>query len=712
MAECSDKWSIIVNDRREIQKFENNLLEKISPQQEISPNIACRSAEGVHQIVFTGDGKRLAAAMGRSIQIWDCQMGKCIRVLNGHTSIIQSLVMTSDGEHLLSSSWQEIIRWNRKSSQPVEVIKTGGRSPLFLLSEGTAYLNTAYSSIYFSDLHTGKRLHSLYCWDYKNIIDSLAASMDGRRIAAGFFEGCDIAYFNLDACEKMIRLAGHGAYVETLAMTPDGRLLVSGDKEGYLRLWDLDSRSCRGVLAGHHNRVTSVAVTPDGKTVISGSEDRTLRIWDVKLRQPRHVMMENKKTIQALAISPDGRTFASGGADSSIILWDLNTGQPQQTLVGLTRSVSCLHHSSNELLVVCTDHDEKVVRLRKITPDGKCRYSQIRLIEHRKNAATAVSPDHSLIAIGGRKTIYLYDAASGQLIRKLYGHTDFAPGLEFSPDGPWLFSASASLDKTWRIWDVRTGECLKVIKVNRDIQIGLYGFGFLPDGKSFLLGGVRNISMWHMETGRFIRQVLDAHEPHMIMGLAVHPNGKSFMTGAWDETIREWDLETGDCLRIFEGHHRIISALAFSRDGRLLISGSEGGVVNYWDYKTRRLLATAYMVDEGYLWTTPPDDFAKHGWLHTNRPDLVSLIAVDPNNDDFEVVGEDDERFRNYLQIYNDGDMVMARIYNWERYQELLRLRINNQEGEEFTQIEARAGLEVHYQLKAGRYSTSNKEES
>jgi WD40 repeat protein len=707
MAESSGKRSIIVNDRKEIQKFENNLLEKISPQQEINSNIACRSAEGVHQIVFTGDGKRLAAAMGRSIQIWDCQMGKCIQVLNGHTSSIRSLVMTSDGEHLLSSSWQEIIRWNRKSSQPVEVIKTDGQSPLFLLSDGTTYLNAVYSSIYFSDLNTGKRLRSLYCWNYKNIIDSLAVSADGRRVAAGFFEGRDIAYFDSDIGEKMTRLAGHGAQVETLAMTPDGRLLVSGDKNGGLRLWNLDSRSCMSMLAGHYGGIRSVAVTPDGKTVISGSEDRTVRVWDVKMREQRQVLMGNLTTIQALAISPDGRTFASGGADSSIILWDLDTGLPQQTLIGLTRSVSCLNHSSDELLVACTDHDEKLVRLRKFTPDGTCSTSQIRLIEHRKNAATAVSPNHSLIAIGGRKTICLYDAASGRLIRKLFGHTDFAPGLKFSPDGRWLFSASASLDKTWRIWDVRTGECLKAIKVNRDIQIGLYSFGFLPDGKTFLLGGVRTVSMWDMETGQVIQKVLENHEPHMIMALAVHPNGKTFVTGAWDDKIREWDLLTGDCLRIFEGHHRIVSSLTFSRDGSLLISGSEGGVVNYWDYDTSSLLATAYMVDEGYLWTTPPDDFAKHGWLHTNRFDLISLIAVDPNNDDLEYIKEYDERFKDYLKIYNDGEMVMTRINNWSRYQELLNLRIGNKEQEEYAQIEARILAEQRFFLDSGRPSNT-----
>ncbi len=298
------------------------------------------------------------------------------------------------------------------------------------------------------------------------------------------------------------------------------------------------------------------------------------------------------------------------------------------------------------------------------------------------------------------------------MIRRLAGHTYFAPALKFSPEGRWLVSGSASLDKTWRIWDVQTGECLKTFNGRDEGQIGMYAFAFLPGGKRFLLSGVTKVSMWDMETGRYIRKVIEHHEPHMIMALAVHPDGKTFVTGAWGEKIRLWDLETGALLMIFEGHQRFISSLTFSQNGRLLISGSEGGVVNYWDYDSGELLATAHNVDAGYLWTTPPDDSARNGWLFTDRPDLVSLKAVNQETGSLEYITEDDERFINYMRLYNDREMVMKRINEWTRYKELLLLRSNNNEDMNLKMIEARVKTDQLYQLHPGDLSAAENEES
>jgi hypothetical protein len=108
------------------------------------------------------------------------------------------------------------------------------------------------------------------------------------------------------------------------------------------------------------------------------------------------------------------------------------------------------------------------------------------------------------------------------------------------------------------------------------------------------------------------------------------------------------------------------------------------------------LLATSYALDEGFLWTTPPDDFAKDGWLYTDRPDLVSLAAIDPLDGHFDYLEENDKRFSDYLQIYNDGEMVMTRIHAWERYQELINLRVGHKTEMDSKLIEARIKRELH----------------
>ena len=705
MADNKDRGLIIHSTQAqaltEVRQFENRLLEKIAPELEINPAIICRPAEGVRNIVFTPDGRYIAASIGRSIQIWNCHTSRCVQVLNGHTSGIRSLAVTPDGDRFLSSCHGEIILWDRKTGQPLWVKEEKASNQLILGLDGQTFIHGTYRGVVFCDVNSGERIRSLST-SYRSIAGPLAVSADGKRVAAAYFDIHAIDFIDLDTGEESIHLSGHSGPVKTLEITKDGRTLISGSKDNNLRLWDLESKRSIGMLVGHYGAVTSLILTSDESRVISGSEDRTIRIWDLQNKTQEKVLLGNLAEVQALAVSPDGNVLASGGSDSSIVLWNLATGQAQQTLVGLTRSVTAVDLSHDELMVVCTDSAEKVVRIRKYTQDGGCSYGEVHLLEHRKNTGTAISPDHKMISVGGRKVIYLFDIESGRLIRKLNGHTDFCPALRFSPDGRWLFSASASLDKTWRIWDIQTGECLKAVNGRAEGQVGLYAFAFHPDGKRFLLSGVAEVSIWDINTGKHLRKVLSKHNPHMIMALAIHPDGKRFVTGAWDEKIREWDLETGEQLRTLEGHQRIVSSLAFNQDGRLLISGSEGGLVNFWDYEKNELLATAHNVDGGYLWTTPPDKFARNGWLYTDRPDLVGLTSVNPGSGEVEYISEDDQRFINYMQLYNDGQMVMDRIKDWDRYQELLMLRSGNKHDRGMKMIAARIKTDQLFQLDPG----------
>jgi WD40 repeat protein len=190
--------------------------------------------------------------------------------------------------------------------------------------------------------------------------------------------------------------------------------------------------------------------------------------------------------------------------------------------------------------------------------------------------------------------------------------------------------------------------------------------------------------------------------PKDISAMTFHPNKPVLITVDDDNQMVEWHLQTGERLRTFTGlppcvwRWRHILNLEVFSEGKLLVAVSYDGVITFWDYESSRLLATSYALDEGFLWTTPPDDFAKDGWLYTDRPDLVSLAAIDPLDGHFDYLEENDKRFSDYLQIYNDGEMVMTRIHAWERYQELINLRVGHKTEMDSKLIEARIKRELH----------------
>ena len=217
-------------------------------------------------------------------------------------------------------------------------------------------------------------------------------------------------------------LAGHGAPVLAVAVTPDGRRAVSGSDDGTLKVWDLEQGALLATLEGHGDGVNAVAVTPDGRRAVSGSCDRTLKVWDleqgallatleghgewgqcgggdagraarrlglVAIRPSRSGTWSRARCwrpwramatgVSAVAVTPDGRRAVSGSDDGTLKVWDLEQG---------------------ELLATLEGHGDSV-RAVAVTPDGR--------------RAVSGSDD---------RTLKVWDLEQGALLATLEGHGD------------------------------------------------------------------------------------------------------------------------------------------------------------------------------------------------------------------------------------------------------------------------------------------------
>jgi WD40 repeat protein len=126
-------------------------------------------------------------------------------------------------------------------------------------------------------------------------------------------------------------LTGHTDWVRSVAFSPDGRLLASGScgqpltqspwcAQGEIKLWDVASGSLVRTLSGHTSDVNSVAFSPDGRLLASGSDDDTIRLWDGGHRQrSAHPLRPHRVWSLSVAFSPDGRLLASGSWDENYL---------------------------------------------------------------------------------------------------------------------------------------------------------------------------------------------------------------------------------------------------------------------------------------------------------------------------------------------------------------------------------------------------------
>jgi WD40 repeat protein len=306
-------------------------------------------------------------------------------------------------------------------------------------------------------------------------------------------------------------------------------------------------------LDGHNGSVNSVSFSPDGKTLATGSSDNTIKLWDVETGKEIRTLSGHNgyargedNHISSVSFSSDGKTLTSGSNDDTIILWNVETGEEIRTLSGHNGSVNSVSFS----------------------PDGKT------------------------LATGSRdKTIKLWNVETGQEIRTLSGHNEGVSSVSFSPDGNTLVSGSGTI----KLWNVETGkEICTLSGHNREVN----SVSFSSDGKTLATGSEDNtIKLWDVETGKGIR-TLSGHNGSVysvsfsntlsghngsVYSVSFSNDGKTLASGGWDNTIKLWNVETGQEIRTLKGHDSYLTSVNFSPDGKTLVSGSDDNTIKLWN---------------------------------------------------------------------------------------------------------------------------------
>ena len=360
---------------------------------------------------------------------------------------------------------------------------------------------------------------------------------DGRRVLTGSVDGTTLIW-DASMGKQVRRFAANeaGEGVWSMAFSPDGIRLLTGSDDRAARLWDLSTGKVLRRFGGHAHTVASVAFSPDGWRVLTGSWDNTARLWDTRTGKELRRFTGHTRGISSVAFSPDGRRVLTGGWDRTARLWDAGTGKEV------------------------------------------CRFSGHNVF------SVAFAPDGRRVLTGNKdKTARLWNAETGRELRRFAGHDSFVGSVGFSRDGSRMLTCG-DWDSAARLWDVETGRELR-----RFATVGRAGFvAFSPDGSRVFTGSHRTARLWDAKTGTELRHFTGHAEA--VTSVAFSPDGKRVLAGIYDSTARLWDAGTGKELRRFKGHGTFVWYAAFSSDGSRVLTCSGDNTARLWDTETGKEL--------------------------------------------------------------------------------------------------------------------------
>ncbi len=558
-----------------------------------------RGHRDVGGVAFSPDG-RIAASSDTDdrVNIWDVPSGRLLRTIAGNpiggAQYIYSLSFSPDGRTVIAASSGSLVRiWEVATGRLVRSINATGGEPKYVYdasfsSDGRTILSAASDGLVkLWDAPSGRLLRTF--WGKRATL-----SPDGRVIASHDWGQALKLWDTASGRELRAITMPEGKLRGRLVFSPDGRALAYSlqlsNATSDVRLLEVASgRELRRLNVS----TIDLAFSPDGRVIATGGG--LIRLFDVTTGRELNNPVEVADSIAALAFSPDGRTIVAGRYDLN--LWDPATGQPVRRLQGRSEAVRSLAFSTDGRTVLAADSDD-VVKTWDMERGRLLNRLQGPCAGHYLDVA--LSPDGRMAAcITEDRVLKLWDTTSGRELKTI--GTEWSP-LQFSRDGRTIVSGN-------NLWDVATGSRKSSIAA----RYGARSIAFSPDGQFLVSGGTQQIStlpavleLWETASGRKLRTFVGHNGS--IDGVAFSPDGRTVVSVAKDTSFKLWDVTSGKLLHTLLGHVGNVNAVAFSPDGRTIVSGGSDSTIRYWSVRGE-LLATSIMTEKGEWLTVTPEGF-------------------------------------------------------------------------------------------------------
>ncbi|WP_460208301.1 WD40 repeat domain-containing protein [Scytonema sp. NUACC21] len=297
---------------------------------------------GINCLAFSykshhGNTSPLVASGSRGeTKLWDLTRGELVGTLSeypwtvsGLVDEVNSLAFSPDGQTLVSGGADSTIKiWHTGAQDLIDILhKHNGmvRCVAFTPDGQTIATGGDDRKIMFWDL-TQRQVATALSLD-DTAAHSLALSPDGRTLITGSYRKIKVwrIFFERESAtfdsELLHSFTGHTHIVRALAISSDGKILVSGSRDKTIKIWQLETGELLCTLNGHRDGVYAIALSPDGKIIASGSADKTIKLWHLETGELLGTFTGHGHTVTAVAFTSSGELLVSGSLDKTIKIW-------------------------------------------------------------------------------------------------------------------------------------------------------------------------------------------------------------------------------------------------------------------------------------------------------------------------------------------------------------------------------------------------------
>ena len=555
-----------------------------------------RHNDAVEAVAISPDGDVMAAATPRDVRFWDVRNRALITNLSEGA---RSVAFLPDGRTFVTSSRGSVKIWNGTTySEMLELPDQSG--PVALSVDGSRMATDNGRSTFIWDTSTWEKTGEI-----QDTSSPSAFSPDGRFLVTISRDGLKL--WNAETGTLVREFADSSGLFSykldpstLVVFSPDGRFLLAPKNRKSERgvfvvgIWDVESGELLGSMPEvtqqiqHTGEISSIAFSADGNTIATGSWDHSIRLWDFVNRKHLTTLRGQSNEIWAVAFSPDGKNIAGGGKDGTLNLWPAREPEPDDTIPGPWTPLG-ISNDGNHLAAVDREKNVGFFHLGSLeqtrTLSLKSEDEKTRSSRWGSSGRLAVSADLNTLVQGldnGNVKIWTTGTRETRLLAVA---TEKISSVELSPDGRYLVTRCHR--QPLKLWDIRnpdSQENLATLEGENAV--------FSADGTTLVTMRERGsmVDVWDLA---ILKKRNTLHiTPRPGFGTALSPDGGILATKAsfddFNNAIRLWDTATGDLLGECSGHKQGVWSVAFSPDGKTLVSSSDDSTLKFWNVSTQQ----------------------------------------------------------------------------------------------------------------------------